>query len=118
MIPNLTEAIDTKKERHGIYQGGFHVAGGIITALIANELWQYLKLPGWENKPITESLITKQPLYNSNISNDMLWKLGITGLVMLSELVGVKGGFLAGFGMFVGFSWSDKTNNGKYIGET
>jgi hypothetical protein len=116
VFPTLIEAIDTKKERHNIYQNGFHVAGGVVTSLIINELWENFKLPGYDNKPITESLITKQPLYNSNISTDMLWKLAVSSIVMLSELVGVKGGFL--LGMFVGFSWTDKANTGKYIGNT
>ena len=74
MFPTLMEAIDTKKERHNIYQNGFHVAGGVVTALITNELWEYFKLPGWDKKPITQSLITNQPLYNSNMTTDMLWK--------------------------------------------
>lgn len=118
MFPTLMEAIDTKKERQNIYLNGFHIAGGVVTALIANEVWEHMKLPGYDRKPITESLITHQPLYNSNISTDMLWKLAISGVVMLSELAGIKGAFLSGLGMFVGFSWTDKANSGKYIGNT
>lgn len=118
MFPTLMEAIDTKKERQNIYHNGFHIAGGVVTALITNEIWEYLKLPGWDNKPITESLINKQPLYNSNISTDMLWKLALSSVIMLGEFIGVKGAFLSGLGMFVGFTWTDKANNGQYIGQT
>lgn len=118
MIPNITEAIDTKKERFQIYTQGFHIAGGVVTALIVNELWKTFQLPGWDRKPLTESLLTHQPLYNSNITTDMLYKLALTGIVMLGEFAGIKGSFLSGFGMFVGFNWTDKANTGKYIGET
>lgn len=117
MFPTITDVIESKKGRQQIYHNGFHMMGGIVTALVINELWEHLKLPGWDKKPITESLINKQPIQNSNVSNDMLWKIALWGSVMLSEFAGVKGGFISGVGMLIGFSWADRASSGKYIGQ-
>jgi len=119
-IPTGAVEFFTKK-RHdaikGLYEGGYYSLGGLLAGMLVTELWTRFDLPG-NGVKISHSLITNEPLQNSNAGLDKLYQLMIAGGLVASEFFGVKGGMLSGVSMMIGIEWTNASKMGKYIGQT
>lgn len=111
------EKKSSDKSDQEIYSGGFHTIGGFISGFLMVFLWDRLHLPYMDYK-IKKSLITHEDIPNSKgITVDKSVALFITTILMLSDLLGVKGGMPSGAGFLMGYTLATDFRKGKYLGE-
>ena len=118
----VVELAKAKKEKeHGkkdssVYASGFHTIGGFIAGFAMVELWKALKIPHMDEK-LTHSLINHHPIENCHTCTvDKMVAITISSALMLSELVGNKGGLPAGTGFLLGYTTATDFRKNKYIG--
>lgn len=118
MIPPADFVEKIKKKRkgeEGIYTTAYYTLGGLLVGLFIGNIWDKLDLPG-NNKKIENALLTHQKIEKSPYEEDKLYQNILVGLVMVSEVFGIKGGVASGAGMLIGLNYANATKKGNYIG--
>lgn len=100
-----------------IYSSGYHSLGGIIAGAAVSYLWEKSGLPGQDEK-IKKALLTNKPLQNAkDITLAKTVVLTISVGLMMTELLGVKGGMASGSGFMIGYTLADNLRKHRYIGQ-
>jgi hypothetical protein len=106
-----------KKSDVSIYSSGYHSLGGIVAGALISYLWDKSGMPGQDEK-IKKALLTGKPLRNSkDITMAKTIVLTISVGLMMSELLGIKGGMASGSGLMIGYTIADNYRQHKYIGQ-
>jgi hypothetical protein len=101
-----------------IYQNGFYSLGGFIAGFLMVHVWHLLNIPHF-NEKINVSVVTHEPLKNpKGITTDKTVALMISTALMMSELVGVKGGMSSGGGFLLGYTAAASLKTGKTVGSS
>jgi hypothetical protein len=105
-----------KKKDKTIYSPAYYTLGGLIAGFGLVYLWDKLGIPGQDHK-IKNALVTGHPIHNAKeITVDKTVALTLAVGLMLSELMGVKGGMASGSGFLLGYTVGTDYRKGKALG--
>jgi hypothetical protein len=122
MIAETLKAAKEKKKGikkdETIFATGYYSLGGALSGFAFVWAWEHLHIPELDKK-IDKALITHEPLKNSNhITVDKTAALMISTILMMSELLGIKGGMASGSGFLLGYTAATQLRKGKYVGQS
>ncbi len=118
VVAEFAKAAQQKKKgkpENSIYASGYHSLGGVLAGAMMSYVWHKIGLP---EEKIKNALITGKPLHNAkDITISKTVALTISIALMMSELVGIKGGMASGSGFLVGYTLADNIKQHRYIGQ-
>ena len=120
----IVEFLKTAKQRAksnkkdvSLYQNGFYSLGGLISGFLMVILWDHCNIPHF-NDNLQHSLVTHEEIKNAKgITTDKTIATMIATALMMSELVGVKGGMSSGSGFLLGYTMASALKTNKYLGQ-
>lgn len=112
----MKEKSEGKKKDTTIYKNGYYSLGGFIAGFLLVQMWNKFDIPYLDHK-IKHSLVNNRHIDNhKGTTVDKTIAIILSTSLMMSELVGVKGGLASGSGLLLGYTIATALRKDKYVG--